>query len=1035
MKLKRLLSVLLTVLLLLSSVPALAGKVTNGSATDSYCPSDRSDNHTHFWQDWEITKQATCKAAGTKTRTCYYCRYTQTKTIKKLDHQYGSWTVTKKATCTTAGSRYRKCKVCGTKQTQTIKKLEHSWGDWLIIAPATDFSAGTRSHSCTKCGASETKNFDPEGTLRRGDKGDSVKKFQEALNKAGFDCGKADGIFGQNTESAVKSLEAAHSFTADGVAWPGVQKWLSGGGNVPDDINKGNPKTYGNPPKTADLPLSAGYGGSLIALSADLIPPAPYTAGTMIVATCYLYNLSEKALQLDSMYCDNAEYMISSEAWMDPSYAAIAPNSKNPFMVLFKVSDQNEIDGWGTYTVSATAHDPDSTEEESEAVCELTFVIQKDKPSIFVVFDWSYKYSGEVGETVTLPLAVYNNGNTDLKISGYEVIPRNEVAQPGCGDLSYPEEYDTLFEMGDSFEATLTFEIDEYDAAFAADFSDNTMREVRIYADTVDGAQVNDSDYELVTVLDGDTESLPAIRLEVIPKTAQTVFKDGEQQDFTLRLINDTPDDVLYLPRVDAADPDSNLRVEYAASVLPAYDCVEMEDSYTFTPKDAGTPSIALSWVGYAMSEDEEEHISEPVVLEYSVYTDGYIWIPPTEEGGLTVIKKVVGSSKLPQGYQEGETIHYEITITNNSYITYLEIEVYDPLKGSNEDALVDKIFNLGPGSSATVTFDYKVKPGDVDNKKVVNTATIRYMDNRGTISEMDSNKLETPTYRPPKKQTSSGDCCVLTLKGKGEGIEEYRLDYCDEHNAIQTKVKSLVSAAKTEKSILQAWKKAELLWTDALNKEYDRMLSRANDELKQLINEERELFFAQLALKRECLEAEHPDELALVYELIARELMNKTTEICYERHVAPKQRADSRTNKDIAELEAIVPAEVCSREEKQLKTALKFTEKECQKHYAIDMSAEQTFENAGEANLAQAWLLVKRMWLTELDSMTSARYLAADEDTRLVIAADRTAFGEWLEARGKLLEKLYPDQENTVNEVIVRIIKTRVFDSCLIGE
>ena len=59
----------------------------------------------------------------------------------------------------------------------------------------------------------------------------------------------------------------------------------------------------------------------------------------------------------------------------------------------------------------------------------------------------------------------------------------------------------------------------------------------------------------------------------------------------------------------------------------------------------------------------------------------------------------------------------------------------------------------------------------------------------------------------------------------------------------------------------------------------------------------------------------------------------------------------------------------------------------------------------------------------------------AGIEDTRLVIAADRTAFGEWLEARGKLLEKLYPDQENTVNEVIVRIIKTRVFDSCLIGE
>ena len=47
-----------------------------------------------------------------------------------------------------------------------------------------------------------------------------------------------------------------------------------------------------------------------------------------------------------------------------------------------------------------------------------------------------------------------------------------------------------------------------------------------------------------------------------------------------------------------------------------------------------------------------------------------------------------------------------------------------------------------------------------------------------------------------------------------------------DEHNAVQTKVKSLVNSAKTEKSMLQAWKKAEILWTDALNKVYDRMLS-----------------------------------------------------------------------------------------------------------------------------------------------------------------------------------------------------------------
>ena len=182
-------------------------------------------------------------------------------------------------------------------------------------------------------------------------------------------------------------------------------------------------------------------------------------------------------------------------------------------------------------------------------------------------------------------------------------------------------------------------------------------------------------------------------------------------------------------------------------------------------------------------------------------------------------------------------------------------------------------------------------------------------------------------------------------------------------------------------------------------------------------------------------LEAEYPDQPILVLETVVRELMSKTTEICYERHMAPKQRPDSRTNKDIEDLEAIVPDETCARKEKALKSAVKFTETLCKTHFATDVRAEQTFANAGEEGLEQAWALVKRMWLSELDAITNARYLAADNETRLVIAADRTAFGEWLEARGKLLEKLYPEQEFTVTEVIVRAIRTRVFDTCLIAE
>lgn len=65
-------------------------------------------------------------------------------------------------------------------------------------------------------------------TIRRGDKGPYVKLCQEDLIKLGYDVGKtgADGIFGKNTEAAVKEFQVSHKDTdgkqlkADGIVGP-----------------------------------------------------------------------------------------------------------------------------------------------------------------------------------------------------------------------------------------------------------------------------------------------------------------------------------------------------------------------------------------------------------------------------------------------------------------------------------------------------------------------------------------------------------------------------------------------------------------------------------------------------------------------------------------------------------------------------------------------------------------------------------------------------------------------------------------------
>ena len=55
---------------------------------------------------------------------------------------------------------------------------------------------------------------------------DTVKKVQQALNDAGYNCGRPDGSFGGRTASAVSGFEAANGIEPDGIAWPGVLKLL-----------------------------------------------------------------------------------------------------------------------------------------------------------------------------------------------------------------------------------------------------------------------------------------------------------------------------------------------------------------------------------------------------------------------------------------------------------------------------------------------------------------------------------------------------------------------------------------------------------------------------------------------------------------------------------------------------------------------------------------------------------------------------------------------------------------------------------------
>lgn len=60
-------------------------------------------------------------------------------------------------------------------------------------------------------------------TVAIGDSGDAVTTLQTELNAQGFNCGEADGFFGQNTLNAVLAFQTANGLDADGVV--GAQTW------------------------------------------------------------------------------------------------------------------------------------------------------------------------------------------------------------------------------------------------------------------------------------------------------------------------------------------------------------------------------------------------------------------------------------------------------------------------------------------------------------------------------------------------------------------------------------------------------------------------------------------------------------------------------------------------------------------------------------------------------------------------------------------------------------------------------------------
>jgi peptidoglycan hydrolase-like protein with peptidoglycan-binding domain len=133
--------------------------------------------------------------------------------------------------------------IYGTNTEKAVKEFQKKTGITVDgIAGKQTYNAlqsYLRTQTSTSKSTSSTSNNSNDWTgqtLRKGSQGEAVKDLQRMLNSAGYNV-KVDGIYGSETEGAVRSFQKSVGISVDGIA--GAQTYRSLNSYISSKANKG----------------------------------------------------------------------------------------------------------------------------------------------------------------------------------------------------------------------------------------------------------------------------------------------------------------------------------------------------------------------------------------------------------------------------------------------------------------------------------------------------------------------------------------------------------------------------------------------------------------------------------------------------------------------------------------------------------------------------------------------------------------------------------------------------------------------------
>ena len=963
----------------------------------------------HRWSEWKVTKEPTCTERGHKKRTCSLCGGTENLNIKELGHEAGEWTITKEPTCQKTGEKEAECIRCGKKMIKKLNRVDHDYEEWETVEPATDFSKGKRQSVCRFCKRKKVADYYPDGTLAKDLENDpeDVRDVQIELKALGLLKKDPSGKYDKATADAVSKAEKGLGLKQDGICWPGLRRLLTGSGGGDGGIGGGDDEGTGPDPAKYKLQLSV----------KRTSPKKDYYAvDDQITYEWTLKNASKSSSKKTKMYV----YSVDSKA---------KKQKEAEIKDIGTLKAGESATGTFTYTVTK--------EDVLAGKFRLGFIGRgtiggkvASNPCLFMHFA-SAGTGGKGGwtppseEALTITKKVDNEpANKLFFVKGETVKFKIEVKNKTGNPVEDVIITDAL--LGSGWKKTVGTLAGGDSKTFDAEYtvsSDNANKgevvNTAVVSYTQDG-KAKTSKATAKAKAGINTNGLYIFKTSTnLPKNG-LFFVPGETVEFDIQVINPTTDKTF-----------KNLEVfDWLYSKTKAY-----KKESQLKPGKSVTYTFKTKVTEY---QGKTGKLTNHVVVrckdpkkKTALYQSNDCTVPCGLEGqdGVIVTKKVISTPDNGNYYQEGEEIRFLIEVTNNTIKDIIEMDIRDSLADmdSNGYRTVQTGETLKAGETYTIHFSYYVTEDDVANTQVTNVASAYWSVNKDEYTETYSEPVSVPTaqtvtVRKAEIKNIPGTACTPSLTAVGEGVAQRDLTECADHTETAQEAEKLIADG--------AYENASQLWDGDINNLYAEWEKGSEGETRRTAENEQAAFEHQIT----ALEA----SLALVCKgkdaqaIAAEERMEKCIELCYELHTAPEDRPDSAGGTH-TELKKGKTSAKCVRKVNYTEDGpVHLEDDQCESH-ALTTQLTQALLEAAETDDDRefAWLRAQSNWLLELDTMYDTWYLSAKPEQKALIAADRMAFDELINARRESLAYMYPDDPATAAEVLANMIMHRTEMIC----